>query len=189
MYRARSDERSPAIDGDLDGKATQGAAGEGDSGEQALAQRTKTPRRTARKRGRGGGTGGGTADYQAALRANDAHIAELQGVANADKTAEATDALNAEIAKLKKQMADERVQFALRAVGARPVKAAKALLAEHDDNVEALVKAEPWLFETKGSSQGGATGLDPAGASGSSDDQYMRRWERIAGFADEGKEG
>ncbi len=38
MYRARSDERGPAMDGDLDGKAAQGAAGEGDSGEQALAQ-------------------------------------------------------------------------------------------------------------------------------------------------------
>ena len=38
MYWTRSDERDPAMDGDLDGKATQGAAGEGDSGEQALAQ-------------------------------------------------------------------------------------------------------------------------------------------------------
>ena len=53
----------------------------------------------------------------------------------------------------------------------------------------ALAKAEPWLFETKGSSQGCATGLEPAGTSGGSDDQYMKHWERIAGLADEGKEG
>lgn len=40
-------------------------------------------------------------------------------------------------------MADERVEFALRAAGARSVKAAKALLGEHDGGVAALVAAEP----------------------------------------------
>jgi hypothetical protein len=128
-------------------------------------------------------------DYEKVLAAKDAQIAELQGkVTAAAKTAEATEALNAEIASLKQQMADERTEFALRSAGARSVTAAKALLAEHDGDVEALAKAEPWLFETRGSSQGGATGLEPAGASGGSDAQYMRRWERIAGLADEGKE-
>lgn len=128
-------------------------------------------------------------DYEKVLAAKDAQIAELQGkVTAAAKTAEATEALNAEIASLKQQMADERTEFALRSAGARSVTAAKTLLAEHDGDVEALAKAEPWLFETRGSSQGGATGLEPAGASGGSDAQYMRRWERIAGLADEGKE-
>ena len=32
MYRARSDEGGPTMDGDLDGKAAQGAAGEGQGG-------------------------------------------------------------------------------------------------------------------------------------------------------------
>lgn len=137
-----------------------------------------------------GNTGDGAADYEAALKAKATQIAELQGkVTDAAKTAEATEALNAEIAALKRQMADERVEFALRAAGAPSVKTAKALLAEHDDDVAALVKAEPWLFDAGGSGKGGTTGLEPAGASGGSDDQYMRRWERIAGLADEGKEG
>ena len=77
----------------------------------------------------------------------------------------------------------------LRSAGARSVTAAKALLAEHDGDVAALVKAKPWLFDAGGSDKGGAIGLEPAGASGGSDDQYMKRWERIAGLADEGKEG
>jgi hypothetical protein len=136
------------MDGDLDGKATQGSVGERDSGEQALAQGHQDAQTDGAQEVGDGGASGGTADYQAALRANDAHIAELQGkVANADKTAEATEALNAEIAALKKKMVDERVEFALRSAGARNVKAAKALLEEHDGDVAALVAAEPWLFE------------------------------------------
>jgi hypothetical protein len=133
-------------------------------------------------------SGGGT-DYAAQLKAKDAEIEALQAkVAEAAKTAEATERLGKEIADLKARLADERTEFALRSAGARSVTAAKALLAEHDGDVAALAKAEPWLFETKGSSQGGATGLEPAGASGGSDDQYVRRWERIAGLAGEGKE-
>lgn len=66
-----------------------------------------------------------------------------------------------------------------------------------DDGAAALVAAEPWLFEgaeatsqrTSQTSAGGATGLEPAGALGGSDDQRMKRWERIAGLADESKEG
>ena len=145
-----------------------------------------------------GNADGGAADYQAALMAKDAKIAELEGkVAEAAKTSEATEALNAEIVALKRQMADERVLFALKAASARSVKTAKALLGEHDGDVAALVAAEPWLFEgAEGTSQrssqtsaGSATGLESAGASGGGDDQYMRRWERIAGLADESKEG
>lgn len=103
----------------------------GGSGEQALTQGHQDPQ-----------ADGGAAEYQAAPRAKAAQIAELEGrVASAAKTAEATDALNAEIAK--QQMADERVELALRVSGARSVKAAKALLSEHDGDVAALVAAEP----------------------------------------------
>ncbi len=134
----------------------------------------------------------GADEWHKALAAKDAQIAELQGkVTAAAKTAEATEALNAEIASLKRQMADERTEFALRAAGARSVKAARALLSDHDGDIQALVAAEPWLFEGAGTKSGaeGTTGLEPAGASGGSGNQYMRRWERIAGLADEGKEG
>ena len=133
---------------------------------------------------------GGDTDYVAQLKAKDDEIEALQAkVAEAAKTAEATEALGKEIADLKARLADERTEFALRSAGARSVTAAKALLAEHDGDVAALVKTEPWLFDAGGPGQGGATGLEPAGASGGSDDQYVRRWARIAGLADEGKEG
>lgn len=185
------------MDGDLDGKAVQGTTGEGDSGEQALAQEHKDIQEDGTQEVTGRAVDG-AADYQAALMAKDAKIAELEGkVAKAAKTSEATEALNAEIAALKRQIADERVVFALKAAGARSVKAARALLEEHDSDVAALVAAEPWLFEgAEGTSQsssqtsaGGATGLEPPGASGGSDDQYLKRWERIAGLTDGGKEG
>lgn len=102
MYRARSDERGPAMDGDLDDKAAQGAAGEGDSGEQALTQGHEDAQTDGVQEVTGRADGGGAAEYQAALRAKDAQIAELQGkVASAVKTAEANEALNAEIAALK----------------------------------------------------------------------------------------
>jgi len=130
-------------------------------------------------------------DFATQLKAKDAEIEALQAkVAEAAKTAEATEALGKEIADLKARLADERTEFALRSAGARSVTAAKALLAEHDGDVAALAKAEPWLFEGAGTKGGaeGTTGLEPAGASGGSDAQYMRRWERIAGLADEGKE-
>lgn len=44
-------------------------------------------------------------------------------------------------------MADERVEFALISAGVRNVKAGKALLADHDGDVQALKDAEPWLFD------------------------------------------
>lgn len=176
MYRARSDERGPAMDGDLDGKTVQGAAGEGDSGEQALAQGHEGAQADGAQEV-AGGADDSAADYQAALKAMDAEIEALQAkVAEAAKTAEATETLGKEIADLKARLADERTEFALRSAGARSVTAAKALLAEHDGDVAALVKAEPWLFDAGGSGKGGATGLEPTGASGGSDDQYLKRW-------------
>ena len=108
----------------------------------------------------------GTDEWRKALKAKDAQIVELQGkVTAAAKTAEATEALNAEIASLKRQMTDERIEFALRAAGTRSVKAAKALLSDHDGDIQALVAAEPWLFEgaeatsQRTSQTGGTTGL------------------------------
>lgn len=96
-------------------------------------------------------------EWRKALEAKDAQIAELQGkVSAAAMAVEVTEVLNTEIAQLKQQMTDERTEFALRSAGARSVTAAKALLAEHDGDVAALVKAEPWLFDARGSSQAGA---------------------------------
>lgn len=79
MHRARSDERGPAMDGNLDGKASQGMAGEGNSGEQALAQRDQDAQADGAQEVVGGGASGGTTDYQAALRAKATQIVEHQG--------------------------------------------------------------------------------------------------------------
>lgn len=102
----------------------------------------------------------------------------------AAKTAEATESLGKEIADLKARLADERTEFALRSAGARSVTAAKALLAEHDGDVAALVKAEPWLFETKGSNQGGSTGLEPAGVAGGNAKEIMIPKISVTGLGD-----
>ena len=130
------------MDGDLDDKAAQGATGEGDSGEQALTQGHEDAQ-TDGVQEVTGRADGGAADYQAALGAKDAQIAELQGkVASTAKTAETTEALNAEIAALKQQMADKPVEFALRAADARSVKAAKPLLGEYDGDVVTVEELE-----------------------------------------------
>jgi hypothetical protein len=138
-------------------------------------------------------------DYGAALRTKDEQIAELSAkVAEAAKTAEATSALNDEIAALKQQIADERVEFALKAAGAHDVRAARALWDDYEGGAEeraaAMAEANPWLFAGKASSgatsqvtsqEFGTTGLPSAGASGGGGD--LARWERIAGLSD-GKE-
>lgn len=56
-------------------------------------------------------------DRQAQLAAKDEQIEARQ--------AKVAEALNAEIAELKRQMADERPEFALKSAGARNVKAAR----------------------------------------------------------------
>ena len=127
--------------------------------------------------------------YQAAIKQRDAKIAELEAqIAKAAETKESAEKLTAEIAELKQQSADERVAYELRLAGARNVTAAKALLSEHDGDVNALKEAEPWLFEAAGAKnakqQSGTTGLEPAGASGK-DDSTLKRWERIAGLEDD----
>jgi membrane protein involved in colicin uptake len=143
----------------------------------------------------------GKDSYEQKLAAKDAQIAELTAqVAEAARSAKAAQDLSKQIADLKQQMEDERVDHALETAGARSVKAARALLEEHDGDVAALVAAEPWLFDqhvpgtlqnglqNHGSSTGGSTGLAPAGASGGSDSHDMARWEQIAGLTDESKE-
>ena len=63
---------------------------------------------------------------------------------------------------------------------ARSVKAARALLDEHEGDVAALKEAEPWLFSAA-PAPAGTTGLPSAGAA-RSEDSLMGRWMRIAGL-------
>jgi ribosomal protein L29 len=201
------------VEDDIDGAAQeQGLDQPQDGQEDAQGSQGQDGQAQGRQQVSGGGAGKapGTADeYRKALAAKDAEIEALQArVAEAAKTSKATEELNAQIAALKRQMADERVEFALRSAGARNVKAARALLADHDGDVAALREAEPWLFlenkngplagdsqansQVHGFSTTGATGLEPAGvAGGRPGERQMRHWEEIAGLApakDEGKE-
>ena len=87
--------------------------------------------------------------------------------------------------ELRRKGDEERVGFELQIAGARNVKAARALLADHDNDIEKLRAAEPWLFSASpASAQAGATGLPNAGAA-TDEGARMRRWRKIAGIDDE----
>ncbi|WP_302011184.1 hypothetical protein [Collinsella tanakaei] len=123
-------------------------------------------------------------DYEAALKERDARIAELEGeIAEAAKTAEGAEALRKEMDELRRRGDEERVGFELQLAGARNVKAARALLADHDNDVEKLKAAEPWLFSASPApAPTGATGLPSAGAAGADESTQMSRWRKIAGL-------
>ena len=76
----------------------------------------------------------------------------------------------------------QRVEFELQLAGARNVKAATALLADHGGDVSKLKEAEPWLFEGAPATTGGTTGLEPAGAAGGGEEAELKRWREIAGL-------
>lgn len=123
-------------------------------------------------------------EIRAALAERDEKIAELEAqVAEASKTVESAEALARQIEELRAASEEERVGFELRLAGARSVTAARALLAEHGGDVAALKEAEPWLL-SDAKPEGGATGLEPAGAA-KADDREMRRWREIAGLENE----
>lgn len=156
---------------------TQGASAQVSGGEGAAAGGGATPKV-------GGDIAKAREDYEAALAERDARIAELEGeIAEAAKTAESAEALRKEMDELRRRGDEERVGFELQLAGARNVKAARALLADHDDNIEKLKAAEPWLFSASpASAPAGATGLPSAGAAGADESTQMSRWRKIAGL-------
>ena len=135
--------------------------------------------------------GGNAPDYEKQIADRDARIAELEGqVAEAAKNAETAEQLRSEIAELKAQGESDRIDFKLRLAGVRNVKAARALLSDHDNDVDKLKEAEPWLFEAggrhaKGDGAGfGTTGLPNAGAA-SDEGKTLKHWRDIAGLTDD----
>ena len=133
----------------------------------------------------GNAAGTSSAAYEAQLAERDKRIEELEAqIADAAKTAEAAEALKGEIAELKKQGADERIEFSLMLAGCRNVKAAKAVLDDHGGDVEALKAAESWMFADAPQKQAGKTGLPNAGAA-KDDEKQMKHWRDIAGLNDE----
>ena len=137
-------------------------------------------------------TGGNTPDYEKQIAERDEKIASLEAqVAEAAKNAEAAEQLRGEIAELKAQGESDRIDFKLQLAGVRNVKAARALLADHDNDVDKLKEAEPWLFEAggkhaKGGNAGGSgtTGLPNAGAA-SDEGKTLKHWREIAGLTDD----
>lgn len=129
------------------------------------------------------------ADYEAALAERDSRIAELEGqIAEAAKTAESAEKLRTKMDELRRQGEEQRVSFELTMAGARNVKAATVLLPDYDNDIEKLKAAEPWLFGAGVPAQPtGATGLPNAGAA-SDEGATLKRWRKIAGLDDEGKE-
>lgn len=128
-----------------------------------------------------------TPDYEKQIAERDKKIASLEAqIAEAAKTAEATEALRKEMDELRRQGEEQRVGFELQMAGARNVKAARALLADYEGDVEKLRAAEPWLFGAGAvaPSPAGATGLPNAGAA-TDEGATMRRWRGIAGLPED----
>ena len=169
-----------------DGAAAQAqVAGEPQAqGDQAAQAAVTAGLQGAGAAGDGGAVERAQKDYEAALAERDARIAELEGeIAEAAKTAEGAEKLRAEMDELRRKGDEERVGFELQLAGARNVKAARALLADHDNDVEKLKAAEPWLFGAgvPAPAQAGATGLPSAGAA-TDEGAQMKRWRKIAGL-------
>lgn len=139
-----------------------------------------------------------SSDYEKQIVERDEKIASLEAqVAEAARNAETAEQLRGEIVDLKAQGESDRIDFKLQLAGVRNVKAARALLSDHDNDVVKLKEAEPWLFEAAGkhakggASGSGTTGLPNAGAT-SDEGKTLKHWREIAGLTDDGdtkKEG
>lgn len=134
-------------------------------------------------------SGSSSTDWEKQIADRDARIAELEGqVAEAAKTAEAAEKLRGEVAEVKAQAESDRIDFKLQLAGVRNVKAARAILGDHDNDVDKLKEAEPWLFESDGkhAAKGGTgtTGLPNAGAA-TDEGKTLKHWREIAGLTDD----
>ena len=180
------------MDGEVDGAQAQGEEQQGVQGDEASGVEQQRQAEEVGNEAQGtdgegaegaGAEGGaGDAEYRAALADRDKKIAELEAqIADAAKTVESANALAKQIEELKEATDAERIGYELKLAGCRSVRAGRVLLADHGGDMAALKKAEPWLFgDAPG---GGATGLEPAGASKGEGDE-MRRWYEIAGIED-----
>ena len=169
------------MDGETNGsqEATQGAENQAQEQQQESTQAQQEV------------TGNAGTDWEKQISERDEKIASLEAqVAEAAKNAETAEQLRGEIAELKAQGESDRIDFKLQLAGVRNVKAARALLSDHDNDVDKLKEAEPWLFEAsgkhaKGGNAGsGTTGLPNAGAA-SDDGKTLKHWREIAGLTDD----
>ena len=173
------------MDGEVNGaQGTHVEERQEQDGRQA-AQQPQQETQGAQQQQQGEAGGVDAEAFAAQLAERDSRIEELEAqIAEAAKSAEAADGLREEIAALKQQGADERVEFGLMLAGCRNVKAAKAVLEDHGGDVDKLKAAEPWMFADAPQKQTGKTGLPNAGAANDADKQ-MKEWREIAGLTDE----
>jgi len=172
------------MDGETNGgqEATQGAR---DHAQQQGQEQQETQQGQSQ-------VGGEASDYEKQIAERDEKIASLEAhVAEAAKNAETAEQLRGEIAELKAQGESDRIDFKLQLAGVLNVKAARALLADHGNDVDKLKEAEPWLFEAsgkhaKGGANGGSgtTGLPNAGTA-SDEGKTLKHWREIAGLTDD----
>ena len=122
-------------------------------------------------------------DYEALLAEQAKQISELQKqIAEAAKNAEKADKLARQIEELKSQAEDERIDYKLSLAGCRSTRAGKALLDDHEGDIDALKAAEPWLFcEQEENVPRGKTGLEPAGVA-DGNEMDLARWRSLAGL-------
>ena len=169
------------MDGETNGSQQEAQGTQGQEGQQ---QETQGQQEVT-------GSSSGT-DYEKQIAERDEKIASLEAqVAEAAKNAETAEQLRGEIAELKAQGESDRIDFKLQLAGVRNVKAARALLGDHDNDVDKLKEAEPWLFEASGkhakgdaNSGSGTTGLPNAGAA-SDEGKTLKHWREIAGLTDD----
>ncbi len=183
MLAALDNERRYSMGGETNGnqETTQGAE------NQAQQEQQQEGTQAQQEVGSDAGNGDVT-DWEKQIAERDARIAELEGqVAEAAKTAEAAEKLRGEVAEVKAQSESDRIDFRLQLASVRNVKAARALLSDHDNDVDKLKEAEPWLFEpsgkhAKGGSGGsGTTGLPNAGAA-TDEGKTLKHWREVAGL-------
>ena len=178
------------MDGEANGsqEATQGA--------QDTSQQQGQEQQETQQQGQQEVTGGNAPDYERQIAERDEKIASLETrVAEAAKNSETAEQLRGEISELKAQGESDRIDFKLQLAGVRNVKKARALLSDHDNDVDKLKEAEPWLFEAggkharSGSAGGsGTTGLPNAGTA-SDEGKTLKHWREIAGLTDDDKKG
>lgn len=110
--------------------------------------------------------------YDRDMKKKDEAITALQDkLGELSKTAEGREQLEKDISKLRDEIADEKVAHKLELLGCKNVKAAKALLEDHDNDPEKLKEAEPYLFNSE--KKTGSTGFKPAGTAGGDIDSKL----------------
>ena len=184
MLAAPRHERRYSMDGETNGgqEASQGAQ---DQAQQQDQEQQETQQQ--------GQSQIDASDYEKQIAERDAQIASLEAqVAEAAKNAETAEQLRGEIAELKAQGESDQIDFKLQLTGVRNVKAVRALLSDHGNDVDKLKEAEPWLFEAGGkhakggNASSGTTGLPNAGAA-SDEGKTLKHWREIAGLTDDDK--